>query len=205
VTLKSSVPHTDQADSGPRTRFTVADIPGLIEGAHLDKGLGIAFLRHVERAGVLAFVVDLSAGNAVKALNALWREVGLYSEMRADEDRVREVDSLVDWDIASEDRGTVNTMSTAFDPAPAKNTTPVQEIAGKPWFVVATKADLPGTQENYKELKAYLESVTKGEVPHPSGAEKDAWTRDCVAIPVSAINGQGTERIVHWAAGLLSE
>lgn len=205
VTLKSSIPHTDQADSGPRTRFTIADIPGLIEGAHLDKGLGIAFLRHVERAGVLAFVVDLNAGNAVNALKALWREVGLYSEMRADEDRVRDVDNLVDWDIASEDRGTVNTMNPSHGPAPASNTTPVQEIAGKPWFVVATKADLPNTQENYKELKAYLDSVTNGEEPHPSGAEGDAWTRECVAIPVSAINGQGTERIVHWAAGLLSE
>jgi GTP-binding protein len=204
VNLKPSLSPTDDAESGPRTRFTIADIPGLIEGAHLDKGLGIAFLRHVERAGVLAFVVDLSAGNAVNALNALWREVGLYAQMREDEERVREVDSLVDWDVASADSGTVNLMNPS-GPAPASNATSVQEIAGKPWFVVATKADLPDTQENFKELQKYLESVTKGEVPHPSGAEDDAWTRDCRAIPVSAINGQGTDRIVHWVAGLLAE
>jgi GTP-binding protein len=82
----------------PITRFTVADIPGLIEGAHLDRGLGIAFLRHVERAGVLAFVIDLAAGDAVAALNALWREVGLYAQMRDEEERDREAESRVDWE-----------------------------------------------------------------------------------------------------------
>jgi GTP-binding protein len=80
----------------------------------------------------------------------------------------------------------------------------VPSIAGKPWFVVATKADLDGTQENFRELKEYLERVGRGEEEHPSGQEK-VWEGRVEAVPVSAINGHGTERITEWVVNLLED
>ena len=58
--------------------FVVADIPGIIEGAHAGKGLGLRFLQHVERTRVLAFLVSLDAADPQQAYERLRREVVLY-------------------------------------------------------------------------------------------------------------------------------
>ena len=64
--------------SGSRS-FVVADIPGIIEGAHEGKGLGLTFLRHVERTRVLAFLVPLDAEDPAAVYQQLREEVGQYS------------------------------------------------------------------------------------------------------------------------------
>jgi GTP-binding protein len=65
--------------SGNRS-FVVADIPGIIEGAHEGKGLGLKFLQHVERTRVLAFLVPLDAEHPQQVYHQLRHEVERYSE-----------------------------------------------------------------------------------------------------------------------------
>jgi GTPase len=65
--------------SGHRT-FVVADIPGIIEGAHQGKGLGLRFLQHVERTRLLAFLVPLDAPNPQAVYEGLRNEIRLYSD-----------------------------------------------------------------------------------------------------------------------------
>src|SRR5215218_9842075 len=65
--------------SGHRT-FVMADIPGIIEGAHAGKGLGLKFLQHVERTRVLAFMVPLDSPDPQAAYDQLREEVRRYSE-----------------------------------------------------------------------------------------------------------------------------
>jgi len=59
--------------------FVVADIPGIIEGAHEGKGLGLQFLRHIERTRVLAFLIPIDAMDWQEEYDALRREVSSYS------------------------------------------------------------------------------------------------------------------------------
>lgn len=64
--------------SGHRT-FVVADIPGIIEGAHAGKGLGLRFLQHVERTRMLAVLVPTDSPDPQATYDLLRREAALYS------------------------------------------------------------------------------------------------------------------------------
>ncbi len=74
--------------------FVIADIPGLIEGAHLGAGLGHQFLRHVERCRVLVHLVDCGGMNAeagrtpLEDYDQINRELGLYSPLLAEKPQV---------------------------------------------------------------------------------------------------------------------
>lgn len=69
--------------------LVVADIPGLIEGAHEGHGLGDRFLRHVERCSVLVHLIDLSNGeNPAADAEVIERELALYSETLSAKPRI---------------------------------------------------------------------------------------------------------------------
>ena len=77
-------------------------------------------------------------------------------------------------------------------------------ISAKPWFVIATKADKPETQENFRELQAYLARVQEGTELHPSG-KKNAWVRKVRAVPVCAMKKEGVAGVKAMMTGLLGE
>jgi GTP-binding protein len=198
-------------DGDRRTQFSIADIPGLIPDAHLDRGLGLGFLRHIERARVLAFVVDLSSADVVWALKTLWNELGEFEKQREQKTNAESETRIVSWHAFG------STFSTS-DPrdhqivdgrAPVmisasgtgRSVIHIPPISSKPWFVVATKADLEYTQENYTKLKTYLDEVATGKLEHPGGT-KNRWRGELSAIPVSAIQGN-VDQVAEWTIALL--
>jgi len=205
------------ANGEVRSHFTIADNPGLIEDAHLDRGLGLGFLRHIERAGVLAFVIDLSAGDAVEALKALWREVSEYENLRAQELNAETERSVPDAQGMVSYQPYESSISPSFEPEPsasgddvvlnpqpARSLPPLalQPLSAKPWLVVATKADKPETQDNFQALCEYLVGVQGGTEEHPSG-KKNAWRKHVQAVPVCAMRKEGVENLRAIMLGLL--
>lgn len=61
--------------------FIVADIPGLIEGAHQGKGLGHQFLRHIERTKVLAYMIDITEDDPLQIYQTLHHELKSFSKV----------------------------------------------------------------------------------------------------------------------------
>lgn len=251
VQLHPSQSQTQETDlNGPRERFTIADIPGLIADAHLDKGLGHGFLRHVERAKILAFVVDLGRPDPLGDLKLLWKEVKAYEEGWGDELmlhklglhgmigemagikrinpelplRDEEAELLGDqtprqpWDATSskihihnpmqklQDKGNEELvlwcggqevfpkyLASPNSPYPTNTSRYLgkKKISAKPWFLIANKADLSGTETKFLELRQHLQELgTK-------------IGQEISVVPVSAIRGEGVEGAVQVMKGLL--
>lgn len=68
--------------------FVVADIPGLIEGAHTGTGLGIKFLKHVERCGVILHLIDGTAEDIETPYTTIRKELTEYSQILADKTEI---------------------------------------------------------------------------------------------------------------------
>ena len=73
-------PNLGVAQLSDHRTFVVADIPGIIEGAHAGKGLGLQFLRHIERTRLLAFLIPIDAMDWQAEYDQLRSEVRAYSE-----------------------------------------------------------------------------------------------------------------------------
>jgi GTP-binding protein len=118
--------------------FVMADIPGLIEGAHSGKGLGDQFLRHIERTRLLIFLIEITSENPRSEYEALLQELKL------------------------------------FDPA----------LLDKPHLIVLTKTDL---------------------IPDQKRTEVTDSINSQVCIPISAVTGEGVDRLLKNIVKQLAE
>ena len=84
--------------------FVMADIPGIIEGAHEGKGIGIRFLRHIERNSVLLFMVSAEEDDIAAGYQTLLNELKEYNPELLDKERVLAITKcdLIDKKIESE-------------------------------------------------------------------------------------------------------
>lgn len=79
--------------------FVMADIPGIIQGAHLGKGLGLRFLRHIERNSVLLFMIPIDNVSIKKEFNILINELKEYNPELLDKPRIL---AITKTDIATD-------------------------------------------------------------------------------------------------------
>jgi GTPase involved in cell partitioning and DNA repair len=135
TTLK---PQLGAVELGFGRKLIVADVPGLIEGAHENRGLGHRFLRHVERARALAFVVDASSSSSSSSIETRAGKTaaaaGDSSFSSSSSSSFKKGIALKPW----EQLQLVRREVAEYSP----------QLLDRPWIVVANKIDLlarPGT------------------------------------------------------------
>jgi GTP-binding protein len=128
--------------------FVIADIPGLIEGAHLGQGLGIQFLRHVERTRLLAHLVDVSESSGrepVHDFEIILQELAAFSA-----------------DLAAKPMLMVATkIDVAQDPARLESLRALAAERGLPFFAISSVTGEGLEQLRYAMAERVLEPTAK--------------------------------------------
>ena len=98
------------------TSFAMADIPGIIEGAHEGKGLGLRFLRHIERNAVLLFLIPADSDDIVKEYDVLLNELQLYNPELLDKPRLLAISKcdMLDDELKAEIAKNLPPIETVF-------------------------------------------------------------------------------------------
>jgi GTPase len=161
------VPHLGVVDAG-EVRFTVADVPGLIEGASAGRGLGHEFLRHVERCSVLVHVVDCATmepgRDPISDIDVIERELASYGKLA---DRPRLV-ALNKVDVPD-----ARDLARLVEP----------DLEARGWPVIPVSA---ATHEGLREL-----TFAMGEVVSAARAARPAPERTRLVLRPTAVDDAG--------------
>jgi len=144
------VPNLGVVSYGDGATFVLADIPGLIEGAHEGAGLGIQFLRHIERTKILIHLLDLSPitnRDPIEDYETMNRELKAYSEELSKKPQILALNKI---DI-TEAREDLEKIEKHFSKSGIK-TFPISSATGE------------GTKELVWEVVRHLENLNKEEI-----------------------------------------
>jgi GTPase len=139
-------PHLGVVDLGDFRTFVIADIPGLIEGAHQGAGLGDRFLRHIERTKLLLHLVDVSSvsgRDAVSDYETVNRELASYNE-----------------ELATRPQFVVATKIDALDEAERLESLKQKAIGDQKPFFAISSATGNGVRELVNAVAAKLEELS---------------------------------------------
>ncbi len=138
-------PHLGVVDLGDFRTFVIADIPGLIEGAHTGAGLGDRFLRHIERTKLLLHLVDVSSVSG--------------REAATDYETVNHELASYNQDLATRPQFVVATKIDALDEPERLESLKQRAIAdNKPFFAISSATN-EGVRELVNAMAAKLEEL----------------------------------------------
>ena len=115
-------------------RVTLADIPGIIEGASKGLGLGLSFLKHMERVKLIIFVMDINSSDVPSELQLLYKELAEYGKISADKARLlvlNKIDLLADQDFLSEYLDSLADLNMPIMAVSAKSGQGINELRNK--------------------------------------------------------------------------
>lgn len=170
--------------------FVLADMPGLIEGAAQGKGLGVQFLKHIERTRVLIHIIDMGAEDhrdPIEDYEIIQKELGQYSYRLLDRPQVI-VANKMDLDLASEN---LNRFKEKYpDLKIFETTTLIQEGVQDVLYEVANLLD---TTEHFITKEVQSEEI------HYKFVEKVPFKIEKVQDHMYSLQGDEIQRLFHKA------
>ncbi len=147
--------------------FVLADIPGLIEDAHLGAGLGVRFLGHIERCRVLIHMIDGTQEDVVSAYETIRNECREYLEDLADKPEIvvlNKIDSLYDDEILEKKEALEAVSGKEVMLCSAASRTGVTQIIEAVWKIIESYknqlAAIDSHDEEYEPIEIQFEEFT---------------------------------------------